>query len=182
MTRIACDSTWVTLGFHTFIAQQIHLYEQRDWLILKHKNGALGAPKEKENITQNTHPDVLSQMGTYMSIKEPEDDGMYSEAKRQSHNLIDFSDTTNSQVYDNRAGVFGLLFLFSTVFLASEFGMMLCSVMEDVICDFLWGFRLSSSFRSVWCYVLWWRWWSLLYNSDILCFWADWLHFCHIWL
>ena len=72
-----------------------------------------------------------------MSIKEPEDDGTYSEAKRQSHNLIDFSDTTNSQVYDNRAGVFGLLFLFSAVFLASEFGMMLCSVMEDVICDFL---------------------------------------------
>ena len=107
----------MTLGFHTFIAQQIHLYEQRDWLILKHRKGALGAPKEKKkkNATQNTHPDVLSQMGTYMSIKEPEDDGVYSEAEKQSHNLIDFSDTTGSQVYDNRAGVFGLLFLFSTV-------------------------------------------------------------------
>ena len=65
---------------------------------------------------------------------------------------------------------------------ASEFDLMLCSAMEDVICDFLWGFRLNCSFLSVWCYVLWWWWWwSLLYNSDILCFWVDCLHFCDVW-
>ncbi|XP_076443236.1 SHC-transforming protein 1-like [Babylonia areolata] len=43
-------------------------------------------------------------VGQYMSVKDKDEDGVYSEAKGNSHNLIDFSDTSTN-VYDNRQGV-----------------------------------------------------------------------------
>lgn len=41
-------------------------------------------------------------VGTYMSVKEREGSNVYSEAKDHAHNLIDFSDASANQIYDNR--------------------------------------------------------------------------------
>ena len=70
---------------------------------------------------------VLFQVGTYMSIKQTEDDCVYTEPQKESHNLIDFSDATGRQLYDNRKGV-ELVYLLCCL-CTSEFCIMFSSIM-----------------------------------------------------